>query len=210
MASFASTRLLILAALFTALTVVGAHLRVPLTVVPFSLQTFFVLLAGSMLGPFYGAASQVLYVLLGLAGLPVFANGGGLAYVFQPTFGYLLGFPVASFTIGALIHGRQGRAPAMPPVKFSKLLLFHLIATAAILLPGALFLWWNVNTIIGTEMTLARALWVGAMIFLPADFLKIFAASHLYRMLQPRLARLNHPPAGDAGAVYPSLTNAET
>jgi biotin transport system substrate-specific component len=183
------TRLLILTGLFAALTVIGAHIRVPLPFVPFSLQTFFVLLAGNMLGPFYGAGSQVLYLLMGLAGLPVFTNGGGLAYVFQPTFGYLLGFPIASLVAGVLIHGIQARGPFMPPITFSRLLLINALATAAILIPGVLYLWWHTNTLIGTDLPLVRALWIGALIFLPADLLKIFAASYLYRILQPRLSR---------------------
>ncbi len=184
------TRLMILAGVFAALTVLGAQIRVPLPFVPFSLQTLFVLLAGSMLGPVYGAGSQVLYLLMGLAGLPVFTRGGGLAYVFQPTFGYLLGFPVASLIAGALIHGKQARVQLLPEIKFSKLLLINGLATAAILIPGTLYLWWSTNTLIGTDLSLARALWIGALSFLPTDLLKIFAVSYLYRALQPRLSHL--------------------
>jgi biotin transport system substrate-specific component len=188
--SLRQTRLMILTGLFAALTVIGAQIRVPLPLVPFSLQTLSVLLSGSMLGPVYGAASQVLYLLMGLAGLPVFTKGGGLAYVFQPTFGYLLGFPVASFVAGALIHGRHARAQFMPEIRFSRLLLINGFATAAILLPGALYLWWCTNTLMGIDLPLVRALWIGALSFLPTDLLKIFAASYLYWKLQPRLAHM--------------------
>ncbi len=184
------SRRLILTSLFTALTVIGAHLRVPLPLVPLSLQTFFVLLSGSILGPIYGAASQLLYLSLGLAGLPVFTKGGGPAYVLQPTFGYLLGFPLASLVAGALIHRRPTQAPARSALGFSKLLLYNFIATIAIFVPGVLYLWWNTNHLIGTDLPFSRAVWVGAIIFLPADLLKIFAASYLYLKLQPRLSRM--------------------
>ena len=185
--SVIKTRLLIWTSLFTALMVFGAQLRVPLPVVPFSLQTFFVMLSGGLLGPFYGAASQLLYLALGLAGLPVFARGGGVAYVFQPTFGYLLGFPLASFVAGALIHGWRARVPVMPPLPISKLVLYNVLATGIILACGVLYLWGHAHAVLEADMRFSRALWLGAIIFLPGDLVKIFAASYLYRVLQPRL-----------------------
>ncbi len=185
----AQTRMLILTSLFTALTVMGAQFRLPLPFVPFSLQTFFVLISGALLGPRYGAASQLLYLALGLAGLPVFTKGGGLAYVFQPTFGYLLGFPLASFIAGALIHGRQTRTPVMPAVPFSKLVLILVLATAAILIPGVLYLWWCTNNVNGVPLSFLSVVGMGAAVFFPMDLLKVLATAYLYRTLQPRLSR---------------------
>lgn len=89
-------------ALFTALTAVAARIAVPLpgTVVPFTLQVAAVLLSGLLIGPRLGAASQALYLGLGLVGLPVFAVGGGAAYLLGPTGGYLLTFPAAAALAG--------------------------------------------------------------------------------------------------------------
>ena len=78
----------------------------------------------------------------------------------------------------------------MPAIYFSKLILINGLATTTILIPGALYLWWSTNTLIGTDLSLTRALWIGALSFLPTDVLKIFAASYLYWTLQPRLAHL--------------------
>jgi biotin transport system substrate-specific component len=91
-------------ALFAVLTALGARLAVPLpgTPVPFTFQVFFVLLAGALLGPGLGAASQLVYLAAGAAGLPVFAAGGGLIYLFGPTGGYLLALPLAAFVAGWL------------------------------------------------------------------------------------------------------------
>ena len=75
------TRSLILAALFAALTAIGAFLKIPLGALSLTLQFFFTAMAGVLLGPRWGAASQAVYVALGLAGLPVFTMGGGLGYV---------------------------------------------------------------------------------------------------------------------------------
>jgi biotin transporter BioY len=86
-----------LTALFAALTAVGAFIKIPLPYVPLTLQTLFVMLAANLLGPKYGSLSQGIYLALGLIGLPIFAQGGGPGYIFQPTFGYLVGYPVGAF-----------------------------------------------------------------------------------------------------------------
>ena len=96
-----STRSLVLVALFAALTAIGAWIQIPVAPVPFTFQVLFVLLAGVMLGAWYGALSQIVYVLLGVIGLPVFAGGtSGLGVLFGPTGGYIFGFILAAFLIG--------------------------------------------------------------------------------------------------------------
>ena len=76
--------------MFTALVAVGAFIQVPVPGMDyFTLQFLFVLLAGMVLGRKMGIVSVSVYVLLGLCGLPVFAAGGGIAYIFRPSFGYL-------------------------------------------------------------------------------------------------------------------------
>lgn len=65
------------AALFAALTAVGGMIKIPVPYVPFTLQIAAVYLAACLLGPKIGALSQLLYVLVGLAGVPVFAEGEG-------------------------------------------------------------------------------------------------------------------------------------
>lgn len=101
-AESARVRKLVALAAFAALTALGARLSVPLpgTPVPFTLQPVAVLLAGLLLGPALGAASQFAYLAAGAAGLPVFAAGGGLAYLGGPTGGYLMAFPVAAAVAG--------------------------------------------------------------------------------------------------------------
>lgn len=94
-----NVRNLSLMALFAALTAVGAFITIPVPPVPFSLQIFFAILAGALLGSRQGAMSIVIYLLLGLCGLPVFTKGAGLSYLLQPTFGYLLGFVPAAMAV---------------------------------------------------------------------------------------------------------------
>src|SRR5262245_41782242 len=88
---------------FAFLTWAGARVSVPIpfTPVPATLQTLAVLLAGAFLGARAGAASQTIYIMMGIAGLPVFAlPGGGPAYLLGPTGGYLAGFVAAPFIVG--------------------------------------------------------------------------------------------------------------
>ena len=86
-------------ALFTALIVVGGFVRIPVGTIPITLQTLFVLLGASLCGKTVGVLSAVVYLIIGLIGVPVFSAGGGIFYVLQPTFGYLLGFVLAGLII---------------------------------------------------------------------------------------------------------------
>ena len=90
-----------------ALTAVGAHLRLPLPYVPVTLQVTFVCLAGLWLGPWHGAASQLVYLTAGLIGFPLFAKGGGPQYVLEPSFGYLVGFVPGALLVGYVARGAR-------------------------------------------------------------------------------------------------------
>lgn len=88
-------------AIFTALITIGAFIQIPVPHMDyFTLQFFFVLLAGLLLGSKLGGMAVLIYVFMGLLGLPVFASGGGIGYLFKPSFGYLLGFIVAAYLTG--------------------------------------------------------------------------------------------------------------
>ena len=95
---------LIMCSLFVALIVVGAFIKIPVPVVPFTLQLLFTMMAGLLLGGKLGALSVCVYILMGLLGLPVFAEGGGLAYILKPSFGYIIGFAVASYVTGIIAN----------------------------------------------------------------------------------------------------------
>jgi len=98
------TKDIILVALFAALTAIGGRISFTVYLVPLTLQLFFCMFAGILLGAKLGMASQLVYVLIGLLGVPVFANGGGPSYVLNPTFGYLIGFIIAAYTMGKIVE----------------------------------------------------------------------------------------------------------
>jgi biotin transport system substrate-specific component len=105
--------------------------------VPITLQTLWVYLAGIVLGPLWAGVAFTLYLLAGLVGLPVFAGGNaGLGVLLGPTGGFLVGFPLAAMTIGAVAHGTGGlTAPGDVPIP--RLLLALVTGTAVIYAAGA-------------------------------------------------------------------------
>jgi biotin transport system substrate-specific component len=120
-------------ALFALLTAAGAQILIPTAPVPFTLQTFFVLLSGVLLGAKRGAASQTAYLAAGAAGLPVFAGfSGTFLHLLGPTGGYLLAFPVASYAAGLLFHS----APLRRLPAFAAALVAMTAAAAIIFLVG--------------------------------------------------------------------------
>ncbi len=98
---FLSIRELTAGGMFATLIAVGAFIKITLPTAPvpmhFTLQWFFVLLAGLMLNKRLAGTCVGVYLLAGLVGMPIFAGGGGPSYLLRPTFGYLLGFAAASY-----------------------------------------------------------------------------------------------------------------
>jgi biotin transport system substrate-specific component len=93
---------------FAILMALGAQIEIPNQPVPFTMQTFFVLSAGALLGKRGGAISMSFYLVLGAIGLPVFSGGAfGFAKILGPTGGYLLSFPIAAFVVGYLTKLRS-------------------------------------------------------------------------------------------------------
>lgn len=96
------------ASMFGALTAVGAYISIPLPPVPITMQTFFVALSGLLLGRTLGAMSQIVYLCLGIIGLPVFAGGkAGMGVLIGPTGGYLIGFVCGAYVIGYFASLRE-------------------------------------------------------------------------------------------------------
>jgi biotin transport system substrate-specific component len=121
-------------AFFTVLAIIGGRLVIPVTLIPFTLQTAVCFLTGILLGSKRALLAQALYLLLGLAGLPVFAAGGGPGYVLQPSFGYLPGMLLAAGLIGHLTeraekHGRPLTRPAAFFYNAASLVLIYACGT---------------------------------------------------------------------------------
>ena len=158
-------RQMTLISLFAALTAVGAFISIPLYPVPLSLQTLFTLLAGMTLGSVMGASSQIIYVLLGVIGLPVFAGfKAGIGILFGPTGGFLFGFIISAYVIGRIIETIK-----------EKNIFYYLLAGFA----GTVIIYFIGVTQLSlvTGIGIKKALLIGALPFLPGDILKIITAS---------------------------------
>ncbi len=136
---------------------------------PFTLQPMIVLLGGAALGSRLGMTTQVLYIILGLAGLPVFAASPvlpqGFARLLGPTGGYLMSYPIAAFVAGYLAE--RG---------FDRRYLTSVMAMAAGL--GIIFACGVAWMAFGApHVGLATAVRTGLVPFIPADVLKIFLAA---------------------------------
>lgn len=163
-------RPLVFTALFAALTACGAFLRIPLAMITITLQYFFTILAGVLLGKKYGALSQAIYVLLGLIGLPVFASGGGFSYVLQPSFGFLPGLILAAYLIGLICQSGRG---------FSRILLASAVGTAALYAVGLFYFAAIYAFYLHRAFTLSALFSAVILPCLPGDAVKILLAALL-------------------------------
>ena len=174
--SLMKTRDLIYCALFAALTAIGAFLHFQFMHATITLQCFFTAMAGLLLGARLGALSQALYVGLGLVGLPIFAAGGGFSYVFNPTFGFLLGLIPAAWVIGRLAE--KNRTPL-------RLALACAAGFAVLYAIGLPYIALIVNVYNGGAVSAAKLATAYMLPYLPGDCLKIVVSV----LLAPRILR---------------------
>jgi len=172
------TRDMILCALFTALIAVGAFIRIPIPVVPFTLQFLFTMLAGLLLGGKLGAISVCVYILLGLMGFPVFAEGGGFSYILKPSFGYLIGFAAGTYVTG-LIAGRSG-SPG-----YRRLLAACFAGLGIVYLFGMVYYYLISNFYLGTPIGLWPLFLYCFILAVPGDIVLCILGAMLGKRLIP-------------------------
>ncbi|MCX7842383.1 MAG: biotin transporter BioY [Clostridia bacterium] len=176
------THKMVLVSLFAALTAVGAFLKINLPPLPFTLQIFFVIFAGLLLGSKLGFASQAIYMAVGLVGVPIFANGGGPQYVLQPSFGFLLGFAAAAF-----VAGRIGENSALIKNDIARYLTASAAGVLACYAIGLPYLYIVVKYLNGKNVTAATIIWKYFLLFLPWDLIKVAVASFLTVEIKKRI-----------------------
>lgn len=177
------TRNMILCAMFVVLIAAGAFIKIPVPVVPFTLQYLFTMLAGLLLGPRLGALAVAVYVLLGLAGLPIFSQGGGLGYVFQPSFGYLIGFILGAWVTGAMARRGTG-LPSM-----GRLLGANLAGLAVVYLCGMAYCWVVTNYYLDTPLGLWPLLLYCFLLAVPGDLFLCVVGAMAGRRLLPLVGK---------------------
>lgn len=174
-------RMLALSALFTALIAVGAFIRIPVPVWPFTLQTLFTALAGLLLGPRYGTLACVAYMVLGLVGLPVFTGGGGPQYIFQPTFGCIAGFAAGAWLAGMIVCRAERRG--------FRLFLLAALADMAVVYVVGMAWFWCVRTFYMNDPIGVWTLFVTCFVpTIGVDVLKAVLAAGMAARLFPALS----------------------
>lgn len=175
-------RNLILVAMFAALTAIGAFIRIPIPNVPFTLQYLFCALSGIVLGSKLGALSQIVYVGIGLLGLPVFTQGGGIGYVFSPTFGYLIGFIIAAYIIGKIREN-------IKEWKFSSAILTLFAGLLFIYLLGVSYLYVIYNFYLGKSVGVYFAVFYGFLTCIGGDVVLTIIIAYISIKLLPALKK---------------------
>ncbi|WP_040210684.1 biotin transporter BioY [Clostridium polynesiense] len=164
------TKDLILISLFAALTAMGAYISIPIGIVPITLQSLFCLLAAMLLGSKRAALSQLLYIFIGLAGLPVFSGGkGGLTFILSPTFGFVLGFIICALMVGYISEKNNA--------SFINFFTASILGTLVIYAFGIFLFYFNMKYLSFKDMTFKAILTVTTLPFIPGDLIKCFAAS---------------------------------
>ena len=153
----------------TALLAISSKIQTPFTLVPATMQTFVVLFLGMVLGYKLAAATVVLYLMEGSMGLPVFAKGGGFAYLMGPTGGYLIGFVFTAFLAG------------MVKVKNDSVVIFIylLFSVSTAYIFGLLGLW----NYMGLDKSFNQIFLVGAQPFLLIEIYKILILAVLSKQI---------------------------
>ena len=176
-----TTKGVIYCGLFTALIAVGAFIKIPIPVVPFTLQYLFTMLAGLLLGSRLGTLSVLSYMLLGLAGLPIFSEGGGIWYVFKPSFGYIIGFAVGTFVTGWI-------AEQMEKKTITRYLIANLAGLFCVYAIGMIYYYIICNFVIDTPIAVGPLFLYCFVLAVPGDIALSILGAVVAKRVRPVLA----------------------
>lgn len=169
-----ATRLLTLSALLCALCAVLSQIQIPLPPVPVSLSLLAVHLCGALLGKRWGAAAIGAYVILGAVGVPVYAGFcGGVSVLFGPTGGFLFGYILCAYAVGALTK----------KLGFTRRNLMLAMAAGTLLCYAMGTVWFSLTT----GANLAGSLSACVLPFIPGDLIKILLGAMLCLRLEKPL-----------------------
>ncbi len=173
---------MILVSLFSALIAVGAFIKIPIPYVPITLQLMFTNLAALVLGSKRGALASALYVGIGLVGIPIFTKGGGLGYVFQPTFGYLFAFIIGAYVAGKMVENSREKSVQV-----------YLLASAMNILIvysiGFLYGLFIINVYLGKNIPIKNLLPAFVLLPLPGDIVTLSVSSFMAKRLSLSLRK---------------------
>ena len=163
--------------LFATLVMVGAFIKIPTPIIPFTLQFLFVCLACFLLGAKKGFLSVFIYAALGLAGLPIFTGGGGITYVLQPTFGYIVGFIICAYTTGLISEKLKPTLLNYTIAAVSGLIILHII--------GVPYYYFISHNVINNNLSFSQIFLFCFVYTFPFDFILSIISARLALRLKP-------------------------
>ncbi len=172
-----TTKETVLIGIFTALMVIMAQVTIPLGIspVPITMQVFALCFAASVQGAKCAVTSQLIYIMLGIAGVPVFSGfGSGLSAVAGPKGGYIVSFPLAALVIGLLTQRKE-------KLSFVRILVSMAAGLVIVYAIGTAWLGFSLG------LSFEKAVLLGAGWYLPLDAIKIFAAAYLSLQIRKRV-----------------------
>ena len=193
-----STKRLVRISYFTLLTIVGGLIKIPAGPVSFTLQTLFVILSGYVLGAKDGFFSQLAYMLIGLVGVPIFTQGGGFSYIFQPSFGYIIAFCMGAFVAGFVMNKFR-------TINTWKIWASGLLGLLPIYIIGMAYQVMILVCVNGLTFSAAMFTLVSILIYWAIDIVMIFIISIIYprlmSMMKDKEQNPQIPPEQSSGAV---------
>ncbi|HPV85209.1 MAG TPA: biotin transporter BioY [Sedimentibacter sp.] len=165
--------------IFTALTAVGAFISIPIGPVPITLQSFFILLSGIILGSKKAMFSQITYLLLGLIGFPIFSGfSGGLQHIFKPSFGFIIGYVAAAYVVGKLTEEKTASQYLWAAVLAGTLIIYTF---------GLPYMFYILNIMLNSNLSIVKILQLGMFAFIPGDMLKAVIIVFFAQKISPLL-----------------------
>ncbi|TCT19064.1 biotin transport system substrate-specific component [Melghiribacillus thermohalophilus] len=184
---------LTMGALFVGLMAIGANISVWLpflkvtfggTTIPISLQTFFALLAGLLLGSRLGAFSMIAYLLVGATGVPVYSEmSGGVIHLASPTGGFLISFIFVAWVAGFIVEKSKQTA------SFGTYIAASLTGLAVNYLIGTHYMYASLNWWMDSEISLSAA-WSIMVPFLVKDMILTFVVAAISVKMVPRISSI--------------------
>ncbi|WP_461247200.1 biotin transporter BioY [Treponema sp. R6D11] len=175
---------LVFAAVFAALIAVSNFFQLPTPLgVPIVLKNMFVVLAGTILGSFYGGIAVLILILAGLIGIPVFVIPGGIGVFNTPLGGYIIGYFVGSLCAGLVCGLPKVSEKKLKPIPVIRLCIASFLGFALILVCGSLYIMFL------KSITLKAAFLAGTVPFVIGDLIKLALGIALALALRPIAAR---------------------
>lgn len=175
-------RSIVLCAMFAALVAVGAFIKIPIPLIPLTLQVTFTTLAGYLLGAKNGMISVLIYIFAGLIGLPVFTGGGGPAYVLSPTFGYIIGFAFGAYLTGKIAYKKENPT-------YSRLLVAGLSGLGVVYAFGLIYYYIITRFYLNLDTSVKQIFIYCFLAVIPGDLILTFISALIAKRLIPIVSK---------------------